>query len=238
MKLTWFGHAAYRLEFGQSVVLIDPFLSGNPSFTGDRAAAARGVTHIVLTHGHADHVGDAVEISRETGAPVIGNFELCMWLARQGLEKMEPMNTGGSVDLGAFSVALTIAFHSSGQVDENGVAQGLGLPNGAVVTPHDKAEPVVYHMGDTDIFSDMALIGEIYEPDVVITPIGDRFTMGPRLAAMAVNRFLPRAKTVIPCHFGTFPPLQQTPDAFLAEMGEQRSRVLVPEKNLAVVLKR
>ncbi|MBO1075486.1 metal-dependent hydrolase [Roseomonas marmotae] len=236
MKLTWFGHSAYRLEFGQSVVLIDPFLTGNPSFTGDAEAAAAGVTHVVLTHGHADHVGDAVAISRRTGAPVVANFDLCMWLARHGLERMEALNTGGAVDLGEFSVALTIAFHSSGQIDEAGVSQALGLPNGVVVTPKAAGEPTVYHMGDTDIFSDMALIGEIYAPDVVITPIGDRFTMGPRVAAMAVNRFLPQARTVIPCHFGTFPPLQQSPDAFMEAMGDQRARVLLPEKNQPVTL--
>jgi len=236
MQLTWFGHATFRLDFGSSVVLIDPFLTGNPSFTGDLAAATAGTTHIVLTHGHADHVGDAVEISKRTGAPVIANFDLCMWLGRQGLEKMEPLNTGGAVDLGEFSVALTIAFHSSSQMGEDGIAHSLGLPNGAVVTPKDADEPTVYHMGDTDIFSDMALIGEIYQPDVVIAPIGDRFTMGPRLAAMAVTRFLPAARTVIPCHFATFPPLQPNADAFLAEMGDQRHRVLLPEKNTAVTL--
>lgn len=238
MRLTWFGHSAYRLEFGSSVVLIDPFLTGNPSFTGDAEEAAAGATHVLLTHGHSDHVGDAVAISRRTGAPVVANFDLCMWLAKQGLEAMEPMNTGGSIDLGEFSVALTIAFHSSAQIDEAGVSQSLGLPNGVVVTPKAEGEPTVYHMGDTDIFSDMGLIAELYAPDVVIAPIGDRFTMGPRLAALAVTRFLPGARTVIPCHYATFPPLQASPDAFLAAMGEQRGRVLVPERNRPVALAR
>jgi L-ascorbate metabolism protein UlaG (beta-lactamase superfamily) len=236
MQLTWFGHSAFRLEFGGAVVLIDPFFTGNPSFTGDAEAAAAGATHVLLTHGHADHVGDAVAISRRTGAPVVANFDLCMWLARQGLEHMEPLNTGGAVDLGAFSAALTIAFHSSGQIDDAGVSHSLGLPNGVVVTPKAAGEPTVYHMGDTDIFSDMALIGEIYTPDVVIAPIGDRFTMGPKLAAMAVTRFLPQARTVIPCHYATFPPLVSSPDSFLEAMGEQRSRVLIPEKNRAITL--
>ena len=237
MRITWFGHSAYRLEFGSSVVLLDPFFTGNPAFSGDPEAAAAGATHVVLTHGHADHVGDAVAISRRTGAPVVANFDLCMWLARQGLERMEPMNTGGAVDLGEFAVSLTIAFHSSGQMEETGgVSQALGMPNGAIVAPKAAAEPTVYHMGDTDLFSDMALIGEVYEPAAVMVPIGDRFTMGPRLAAIAAKRFLPRVKTVIPCHYGSFPPLVQTPDAFLAEMGDQRGRVLVPEKGVALAL--
>jgi L-ascorbate metabolism protein UlaG (beta-lactamase superfamily) len=179
-------------------------------------------------------VGDAVAISRRTGAPVATNFDLCMWLARQGLEKMEPMNTGGQVDCGEFSVALTIAFHSSGQMDETGgMSQALGMPNGVVVTPKDKSQPVVWHMGDTDIFSDMGLIAELYAPEVVMVPIGDRFTMGPRLAAEAVRRFLPKARMVIPCHYATFPPLVQTPEPFLAALGDQRGRARVPEQGVA-----
>ena len=207
MRITWFGHSAFRLEFGSSVVLIDPFLTGNPAFSGDVQAASAGATHVVLTHGHSDHVGDTVDISRRTGAPVIANFDLCMWLARQGLEHMEPMNTGGGVDLGEFTVSLTQALHSSGQMDEAGVSQSLGSANGAVVAPKAPGEPTVYHMGDTDIFSDMALIGELHAPAVAMVPIGDRFTMGPRLAAQAVRRFLPGVKTVIPCHYASFPPL-------------------------------
>lgn len=236
MRITWFGHSAFRLEFGSSVVLIDPFLTGNPAFSGDVQAASAGATHVVLTHGHSDHVGDTVDISRRTGAPVIANFDLCMWLARQGLDRMEPMNTGGGVDLGEFTVSLTQALHSSGQMDEAGVSQSLGSANGAVVAPKAPGEPTVYHMGDTDIFSDMALIGELYAPAVAMVPIGDRFTMGPRLAAQAVRRFLPGVKTVIPCHYASFPPLVSSPEPFLAEMGDERGRVRVPEKGAPFVL--
>jgi L-ascorbate metabolism protein UlaG (beta-lactamase superfamily) len=237
MRITWFGHSAFRVEFGSTVLMIDPFLSGNPSFKGDAEAASRGATHVALTHGHADHVGDAVAISGRTGAPVATNYDLCLWLEKKGLQKMEPMNSGGSVDLGECRLALTVAFHSSGQMDEFGevaVAQSLGLPNGVVVTPKDKAQPVVWHMGDTDIFSDMGLIAELYQPDVVMVPVGDRFTMGGRLAAEAVKRFVPKARMVVPCHYGTFPIIDATPDAFLKEMGGQASRVRVMEVGKAV----
>ncbi|UFN48412.1 metal-dependent hydrolase [Roseomonas sp. OT10] len=228
MRITWFGHSAYRLEFGRSVVLIDPFLSGNGTFRGDAEAATAGATHILLTHGHGDHVGDTVAIARRTGAKLVATFELCQFLGAKGVAATDPMNTGGTTDQGEFSVSLTIAFHSSSEMDANGVLQTLGLPNGLVVTPKDKAEPVVYHMGDTDIFSDMALIAELYDPAVVMVPIGDRFTMGPRSAALAVRRFLPKARTILPCHYATFPPLLQSPEPFLREMGEQAGRVRVP----------
>jgi len=217
MKLTWFGHSAYRLEFGTSVVLIDPFLTGNPVFTGDAVAASAGATHVLITHGHADHVGDALAISQRTGAKVVANYEICMWLARQGLTAMDPMNTGGATDQGSFTVTLTQALHSSAAMDENGVQQDLGLPNGIVVTPKSNAEPTIYHMGDTDIFSDMALIAELHQPKVVMVPIGDRFTMGARSAALAVTRFMYGTATVIiPCHYATFPMLAPNADAFVA----------------------
>ena len=233
MRITWFGHSTFRLEFGSTVMMLDPFLTGNPSFIGDAEAVTKDCTHIAITHGHADHVGDAVAISKRTGAPVATNYDLALWLGKQGLTAMQPMNSGGQVDLGECSVALTVAFHSSGQLDEMGNSQALGLPNGVVVTPKDRGQPTVWHMGDTDIFSDMGLIAELYDPQVVMIPVGDRFTMGGRLAAEAVKRFLPHARTIIPCHYGTFPIIDATPDAFLHHLGDQRARVRVAANGAA-----
>lgn len=236
MRITWFGHSAFRLDFGSTGLMIDPFLTGNPSFEGNAQAVAKGCTAIALTHGHADHVGDTVAISTANDAPVATNYELGSWLSRKGLKAFQPMNTGGQVDLGECHVALTIAFHSSSATDEMGenvAFQSLGMPNGVVVTPKDRSQPTVWHMGDTDIFSDMGLIAELYDPQVVMIPIGDRFTMGGRLAAEAVKRFLPRAKAIIPCHYGTFPIIDATPDAFLQHLGDHRSRARVLERCVA-----
>ncbi len=227
MDITWFGHSAFRLRFGDATILIDPFLTGNGMFKGDIDAETAGTTHILLTHGHSDHVGDTLAIAERTGAKVVTNFEICMYLAKRGLKAFDPMNTGGATDQGSFTVTLTQALHSSAAMDENGVQQDLGLPNGIVVTPKSHAEPTIYHMGDTDIFSDMALIAELHHPKVVMVPIGDRFTMGARSAAMAVTRFLPAVATVIPCHYATFPMLAPNADAFLDAMGEKAGRVKV-----------
>src|SRR6516164_1506357 len=116
MPITWFGHSAFRLDFGGNAVLIDPFFSGNPAFVSDKAAAIKGVGHIVLTHGHGDHVGDTLEIAKSTGATVTTNFDLGMWLVSKGLEKLNPMNAGGTTELGGFTVSLVRADHSSGDV--------------------------------------------------------------------------------------------------------------------------
>jgi L-ascorbate metabolism protein UlaG (beta-lactamase superfamily) len=236
MKLTWFGHSAYRLEFGKSVVIIDPFLTGNPVFKGDAAAVTAGATHVVLTHGHADHVGDALQICQRTGAKLVSNYEICTWLGKKGVTAVDPMNTGGTTDQGEFSVTLTVAFHSSATMDDNGVTHDLGLPNGVVITPKAAGDPTVYHMGDTEIFSDMALIDELHRPSVAIVPVGDRFTMDGRRGAMAVKRFLPSVKTAIPCHWGTFGLIAATPDAFVEAMKDASAKVLVPEKGTAVTL--
>ncbi len=226
MQITWYGHSAFRLDFAGTAVLIDPFFSGNPAFVSDKAAAIKGVSHIVLTHGHADHVGDALDIAKAHGATVTTNYDLCMWLAAKGLEKFNPMNTGGTSDLGAFTVTMVRADHSSGDIND-GMPIYLGNPCGAIVKA--KGEPTVYHLGDTDIFSDLALIAEIHGPKVAFVPIGDRFTMSPVTAAIAVKRFL-KVETVIPCHYGSFPIIEPNADKFVAEMQGSATAVIVPEK--------
>lgn len=232
MQITWYGHSAFRLDFGGKGVLIDPFFTGNPGFGGSRESAIRGLTHILVTHGHSDHVGDTLAIAAETGATVVTNFDLCMHLASQGLKNFSPMNTGGTIDAGGFQVTLVRADHSAG-MSEAGVAVPLGHPNGIIVRA--AGEPTVYHMGDTDIFGDMALINEIYQPKIGMVPIGDRFTMGAKTAAMAVKRFF-RFDAVFPCHYGTFPIIDADASAFQAEMAGSSTKVIVPVKGEAVTV--
>ena len=225
MKITWFGHSAFRLDFDGHAVLIDPFFTGNPAFSGEVEQAVAGVSHILLTHGHSDHVGDTVAIASGTSAKVVANFEICMWLAGQGVKNIDPMNLGGTTVQGDFTVSLVRADHSSS--DQN---IPLGNPGGIIVTA--PGQPVVYHMGDTDIFSDMALINELYRPEIAMVPIGDRFTMSPRTAALAVQRYF-NFKAVIPCHYGSFPIIEPNAATFVRAMEGHATRVIVPEKGMA-----
>jgi len=232
MRLTWLGHSAFRLELAGKVILIDPFFEGNPAFPGDRGGAIAGATHIVLTHGHGDHVGDTVAIAEETGALLVTNYDLCVFLAGRGVKRFDPMNTGGTTRQDGFSVTLVRADHSASMVAE-GVAHAVGSANGIIIKA--PGEKTLYHLGDTDIFSDMALIAELHEPKIGIVPIGDRFTMGARTAALAVRRYF-KFETVVPSHYGSFPMVAADADEFVAALAGHESKVVVPRPGAAVEL--
>ena len=235
MKLTWHGHSAFTVEAGGAKILIDPFLSGNPGAKENVDAIADGVTHVLLTHGHNDHVGDALAILKRTDAMLVANFEICMYLVGQGAsdKKINPGNTGGTVDCGSFTTTFVQALHSSSFGGEGGSNTYLGNPLGLVL--HFPEDKTLYHMGDTDIFSDMALINELHEPKIGLVPIGDRFTMGGAVAALACQRFF-QFETVIPCHYGSFPIIDQTPDKFVEGMKGTATKVLVPKVGEATTL--
>jgi L-ascorbate metabolism protein UlaG (beta-lactamase superfamily) len=234
MKITWFGHSAFRLEFSDKVVLIDPFFTDNPGFEGDPVKAEEGATHILITHGHGDHIGDTVAIAGRTGAKVVSNFEVCMWLGGKGVKALDPMNSGGTTDQGGFKVTMVRADHSSTMI-EGDVFTPLGNPNGLVIEA--PGEPTIYNMGDTDVFSDMALIEELHRPEILMVPVGDRFTMGPDRAAFAVKRFF-KPNAVFPCHFGTFPILAPDASGFVAAMEGSGVQVITPHKGMAVTMGR
>jgi L-ascorbate metabolism protein UlaG (beta-lactamase superfamily) len=210
------------VETGSSSILIDPFLKGNPTFDQSGIAwddATKGVTHVALTHGHPDHVGDAAEICQKRGATLFANFELAMYVKGKGAERIEPMNTGGAVAAADFELTLVNALHSSSQ------DVYLGNPNGIVIRP--KEGKTLYHMGDTDMFGGMALISEFHKPHIGIVPIGDRFTMGAKAAAFTCKKFF-AFEMILPCHYGTFPGmLDADADKFVAEMAGQN--VVVPK---------
>ena len=230
MKITWFGHSCFRIETGSSVVLIDPFLKGNPTFQKSGIAfeaATKGVTHVALTHGHDDHIGDAGEICKATGAPLFATYELALHVQGKGAATIQPMNTGGTVADKDFELTLVDALHSS---SSGGIY--LGNPNGIVLKAREGK--TVYHMGDTDMFSGMALVAEFHKPDIGIVPIGDRFTMGAKAAAFACRKFF-AFSTILPCHYGTFPGMLD-PDAsrFQAEMAGHN--VVAPSPGEAVTV--
>lgn len=229
MKLTWYGHSAFRVEFGGTALLIDPFLSDNPTWDGGWEEPADGISHVLVTHGHNDHLGDTVAIAKATGAEIVGGFELCDFCAEQGAEKINAGGHGGTLDCGAFTVTFVNARHSSSVSTPNGTFY-MGNPLGLIVTPKD--DKVLYHLGDTGIFGDMALINTLYRPQVGIVPIGDRYTMGAREASYACLNFFD-FETIVPAHYGTFGVLDQTPDKFIAAMGEDAGKVKTAERGVS-----
>lgn len=197
INITWLSHSSFALDIGGHSVLIDPFVTGNPlaPLPVDQLEAE----YILISHGHGDHVGDAVEIAQRTGAATISNVEISQWLRGQGVQNTYGQNTGGSADYGFMDVKLTLAFHSSSLPD----GSYGGMPNGFLITA---AGYRLYFAGDTALFGDMGLIGD-EGIDVAFLPIGDYFTMGIDDAVKAVKLLRPRV--VLPMHYNTFPPIQQ-----------------------------
>lgn len=215
LKITWHGHSAFSLEADGRTVVLDPFLSGNPvrNTNPDDVDA----TTILISHGHNDHVGDTADIAKRTGAQVITVVELADYLESQGLENVVGANHGGTVKFDGGTVKLTPAWHSSAYTLEDGSTVASGVPAGMVIKFGGKT---IYFAGDTALFGDMELISE-EGLDAAILPIGDHFTMGPQDAIRAAKML--KASTIIPCHYNTFPPIEQDGDAFAAEIESQTS---------------
>jgi L-ascorbate metabolism protein UlaG (beta-lactamase superfamily) len=207
MQITWLGHGTFQFQLpsGQ-VILMDPWTDGNPAYP--KGYQIERIDTMCISHGHFDHIHDAVPLAAKFAPEVVAIFETAHWLESKGVAKTRPMNKGGSQKVGDVTVTMTHAIHSCGILDDGKIIYG-GEAAGYILHLPDKR--VVYFAGDTNVFSDMALIEQLYHPELAFLPIGDLYTMSPHEAAMACR--LLRARKVIPMHFGTFPPLTGRPDA-------------------------
>jgi len=205
ITLTFHGHSCFQLEDGTHSLIIDPFFTGNPVATSK--ATDVKCDSIAVTHGHSDHLIDCEGIAKSNRATVYATFEICEYLGNQGHELCEPGNIGGRIETPFGAISFTQAFHSS---SFNG--KYMGMPCGFMI---EFGELMLYHAGDTALFSDMELLGNIFQPDIALLPIGDRFTMGPEVAAAAAEMI--GAPTVIPMHYNTWPPIEVDVSRFSPE---------------------
>jgi L-ascorbate metabolism protein UlaG (beta-lactamase superfamily) len=214
-KLTWLGHSTFRITTPSGkVILIDPWVGGNPACP-DALKKFDSIDVMLITHGHFDHIGDAVALAKMHKPQIAAIYETCAWLESKGVANCNGMNKGGTQKLGEIEVTMVNAIHSCGILDDGKIIYGgeacgyvVRLPGGLVL----------YHAGDTTVFGDMKLIGELYSPELACLPIGDLFTMSPREAAVGIR--LLGVRHVVPMHFGTFPPLVGTPEALRDRTGD------------------
>lgn len=205
IKVKFIGHSCFLLDNGQQKILIDPFISGNPS--AKTSEDAKHADFILISHGHGDHIGDAVEMAKSNSATVISNYEICTYLSSKGVKKMHPLHVGGGNKFAFGSVKLTIAHHGSTLGDD---FQYGGAPVGFIIRTAGK---IIYHAGDTGLFLDMKLIGELDKIDLALLPIGGNFTMDSSDAVKAVEFLKP--KKVIPMHYDTFEIIHSDPEEFV-----------------------
>lgn len=223
MNITWLGHSSFRIEIGDQVLLIDPWLAGNPMFPEDQSdRAIKGATHILVSHGHGDHSGGAVGIARQLGIPTVGIYDLMNWWGTsEGIETIG-FNKGGTVALGNVNVTLVKSEHSSSLDSDAGPIYAGG--ECGFMIEHDGR--TIYFSGDTDVMADMALFEDLHQPEIGILSAGGHFTMDMKRAAYAARKFF-HFKTVIPCHYRTFPLLEQS--AEVLTQGLPGVNVIEPE---------